>query len=200
MKKGKPYVKQVELPDGIKFKTIQCVDNKDKAYYAYLFTDDNELYVLTEYDYKLVKLDVEDINPEKYEVRIYGDFFNYNITTIGENFTRSQILNRAYKKVDEYSENRSTREENKEGKIARFIFPAQLSMAHKNSNYVNFFIEYSKGFYWLLLSFLLIVLQFVIVRKRQEKITKHIIDFCIIAVTGIFGFLAVNIFPNKFLK
>ncbi|HWR99790.1 MAG TPA: DUF4857 domain-containing protein, partial [Prolixibacteraceae bacterium] len=42
MVKGKPFVKKISLPDGLKFKHILCVDFKDKKYYAYLFSEKNE--------------------------------------------------------------------------------------------------------------------------------------------------------------
>mgnify|MGYP003835622787 CR=1 FL=1 len=197
MVKGEPFVNKVNIPSDMTFKTIQCVDNKDKLYYAFLVSSDNNLYVLTQDDYKLVKLEVNDINPDKYEIRIYGDFFNFNVITTGDNFTRSQILNREYKKVDEYSETWTPLEDSREGKIAQVLFPAQLAMTNSDSGYVNFFVSRSKSFGCLLLSLALVVLQFFIIRKRKNKV-NHILDFCLVAFTGIFGFIAVNIFPNKF--
>ncbi|WP_297089609.1 DUF4857 domain-containing protein [uncultured Draconibacterium sp.] len=200
MIKGEPFVKKVEIPDGLKFRWISCVDFKDKFYYAYLFSTDNEVYVLTQYDYMLVKLDVENINPEENEIRIYGDLFNYNIISTGEGEITSQVLNKDYKKVDEYKESWPVRDERSEGKVAQFIFPAQLKMRDSNSSFVRFFFEANKSFNWIILSLLLMLVQFFIIRKRKENIKNQLVDFAIIAATGIFGFIAVNFFPNKFFK
>uniref|UniRef100_UPI00321682C9 DUF4857 domain-containing protein n=1 Tax=uncultured Draconibacterium sp. TaxID=1573823 RepID=UPI00321682C9 len=198
--KGKPFVEQVENPDGLKFRSINCVDFKDKFYYAYLFSTDNHVYVLTQYDYQLVKLDVENINPEENEIRIYGDLFNYNVISTGEGSITSQVLNKDYKKVDEYIESWPIRDERKEGKIAQFLFPAQLKMTDGNSNFVRFFFEANKSFHWVILSLILLAVQFIIIRKRKESFKNQFVDFGIIALTGIFGFIAVNFFPNKFFK
>ena len=196
---GEPFVRKVDLPEGMKFKTIQCVDFSDKLYYAYLFSENNELYVLTPYDYVLEKFDVDDINPDEYEIRIYGDYFNFNVTTIGDGFIRVQALDRDHNKVDEYVEARPTYDTSNEGKIAQFLFPAQLKMTDDNSSYVNFFLKVSKSYSWILISLLLIIVQYFIIRQRKKKIKTEIIDLLIIGITGIFGFIAVNIFPNKFI-
>ncbi len=199
MVKGEPFVRQVELPNGMKFKTIQCVDFSDKLYYAYLFTENNELYVLTPYDYMLEKFEVDDINPDKYEIRIYGDYFNFNVITIGNGFIRTQVVDRDHNKVDEYAETRPTYDTRPEGKIAQLLFPAELKMTDDNSSYVNFFLKMSKSYWWLILSLVLIIAQYFIIRQRKKNIRTEIIDLMLIGLTGIFGFIAVNIFPNKFI-
>ncbi|QIA07948.1 DUF4857 domain-containing protein [Draconibacterium halophilum] len=199
MQKGLPFVRQVELPEGMKLKTIQSVDFSDKLYYAYLFTENNQLFVLTQYDYLLERFDADNINPDKYEVRIYGDYFNFNVTTIGDGFIRTQVLNRDYKKVDEYSETWQTKTERTEGQIAQLLFPAQLKMTDSNSGYINFFVSTNKSFSWLIICFLLIITQFLIIRKRKKKIKTQLIDLLLIGICGIFGFIAVNVFPNKFI-
>lgn len=198
--KGKPFVKKAKIPDEIKFRCIKCVDFKDKFYYAYLFSTDNELYVLTQYDYELIKLDVTNINPDKNEIRIYGDLFNYNVIGISEGSIHAQVLDKDYKKVDEYSETWLIRNERKAGKIAQFLFPAQLKMTDSSSSFIRFYFEKNKSINWLILSSIFMVIHFTILKKRQIKPSKHILDLCIIAVTGIFGFFAVTIFPNKFFK
>jgi hypothetical protein len=36
------------------------------------------------------------------------------------------------------------------------------------------------------------------VKKQEAKFQKNLLDFAIILLSGIFGFIAVHIFPNKF--
>ncbi len=198
MVEAKPFVEKIELPNGLKFKAIQCVDFKNKHYYAYLFSTDNQLYILSQYDYELTKLPVENINPDINEIRIYSDFLNFNIISKGDGNIKSTVLDRDYNLVDTYYETWKVRDERTEGKVAQFLFPAQIKMTNKNSGFIKFFFEPNKSFNWLILSLLFVVAHFIILKKRKEKLAKHIIDFCIIALTGVFGFIAVNFFPNKF--
>ena len=198
MIKGKPNVIKVDLPEGLKFKNIDCVDFKNKKYYAYLFSQENELYILTQDEYHLVKLPVDDVNPVEQDVRIYGDMFNYNIITSDEGYMRSQVLDIDYNKVDEYKETWPVRNERTEGKIFKMLFPAKISLSDGKSSYNDFYFEITNSINWLLLSLVLVAAQFVVIRQRKEPVKNHLIDLCIIMVTGVFGFLAVNIFQNKF--
>ena len=198
MVKGKPFIRKVENPDGVKFKQISCVDFKDKLYYAYLFSTNHQIYVLTQYDYMLVKLPVENVLPEKNEVRIMGDLFNYNVTSVGDGFISSTILDKDFNLIDEYKESWPTKQERIEGKVANFLFPIQVKMTDKKSDFIKFFIEFNKSLSWLVLSFLLTATHFFLLKRRSARISKHLLDLGIVILTGVFGFIAVNVFPNKF--
>ncbi len=196
--KGKPFVEKVNVPNGLKFKFISCVDFKNKLYYAYLFSSDNHVYILTQYDYELVKFPVDDLDPEIDEIRIYGNLLNYNVICTGDGFIKSTVLNPDYNKVDEYSETWLVRDKRLEGKIAQFLFPAQITMTDSKSGFVNFFFELNRTINGLVLSLIFIIIHFLILKRRREKLSKHFIDLGLISITGVFGFIAVHFFPNKF--
>ena len=198
MAQGKPYVKKIDLPEGLKFKFIGCVDFKDKKYYCYLFSEDNELYVLTQDEYELIKWSVEGLNPENEEIRIYGDFFNYNVIQVGRNYMKNTVLDKDYKKVDKYSSSWLKRSDTVQGKVFSYIFPAEVNLEHKYSSFNDFYINRSKGITWIILNVIFLIIHVVIIRKRRANIKNHIIDLAIIFITGIYGFIAINIFPNKF--
>ncbi len=200
MVKGKPYVKKVNLPDGLKFKHIACVDFKDKKYYAYLFSESNEVYILTQDDYELIKFPVEGFNAENCELKIYGDLFNYTVIVEAEGRVEVFALDKEYKKVDAYKESWPVVKERREGKIFGYLFPAQLSMNDQNSNFIKFYLNGSGNMGWVVFNLLLVAAHFVILRRRRVPLNNQILDLGLVAVTGIFGFIAVNFFPNKFFK
>jgi hypothetical protein len=198
MVKGEPYVVNVEIPKGLKFTYISCVDFRDKQFYAYLFSEDKHLYILTQDDYELVKLPLEVIDPTQYETQIFGDLFHYDIITRGDDFIKVDVIDSEFKYVDVYNEIWPPRDERKEGKIFNFLFTGQIKMAVNTSSFIRFNTYLNPTINWIFMSLLLIGLQFLIIRKRKIQLRNQVVDFSIIAVTGIFGFLAVNIFPNKF--
>jgi hypothetical protein len=197
MIKGNPYVKKVAVTGNLTFRHIACVDFKDKRYYAYLFDTQGDIFILTQDDYQLIKFPVGQCHAESEELRIYGDLFNYNVNITGSGSLRVVVLDKEYRKVTEYYESWPVRQETKTGRIFAFLFPAHMSLTHENSNFINFYLTLSKGFKWLVISFLLVIAHYMIIRKRG-KFVKHAIDLGLILVTGVFGFIAVNIFPNKF--
>ncbi|MCD6112922.1 MAG: DUF4857 domain-containing protein [Bacteroidales bacterium] len=200
MVKGHPYIQKVKVPKGLKFKYIACVDFRDKKYYCYLFSQKNEIYILTQDEYDLIKFPIKDFQPKKEELRIFGDLFNYNVIRLGENYTQVVALDKEYKKVAEYNKTWLSRAERKEGKVFSYIFPAQISMFNKYSDYINFYYAKTKGFNWIILNLLLVFGHFLILKRRKVIFKNHLIDFSIILITGIYGFLAVNLFQNKFFK
>jgi TctA family transporter len=66
------------------------------------------------------------------------------------------------------------------------------------SGYNRFYADINNSLKWLILGLLLVLIQIYIVYRRKAIMKSQVMDLCLIAVTGIFGFLAVNIFPNKF--
>ncbi|HYQ58911.1 MAG TPA: DUF4857 domain-containing protein [Draconibacterium sp.] len=198
MTMGKPFIRKVDLPEGLIFKHIACVDFNDKLYYAYLFSNNHEMYVLTQYDYLLQKLEVKNVRPELNEVRISGDLFNYQVTSLGDGFITNTVLDKDFNYVNEYNETWLTRDERTEGKIAQMLFPLELNLNDEDSNFIHLLGTFYSSFYWLYLSLILMVIHLLFLKKRKAEMKSQITDLLIIAVTGIFGFIAVNIFPNKF--
>lgn len=198
MVEGEPYVVKVEKPEGLVFKKIDCVDFSNKMYYAYLYSTNNEVFILTQEDYELEKLPVEGFDLEDCELRIYGDLFNYNVIISGNDFVKVIVLDDLFNKVDEYKETWLPREKRTEGKVFSTLFPAQIRLTDRNSNFIDFYFQASKGWSWIIISLVLIGVQFFLISRRKSKLKRNVIDLILILFTGIYGFIAVNIFPNKF--
>lgn len=198
MMKGKPYVRRIDVPGDLKISYISCVDFKNKNFYAYLFSDKNEIYILTQGDYELIKWPVEGFDRSNSDLKIYGDLFNYTVVIESENQFKVIALDPDYQVVDTYTETWKLKEEQTEGKIFASIFPAQVSMTSDSSKFIRFYVSISKGLNWVFLSLILMAFHFIWLFKRKAKLKNHLADLGIVAVSGIFGLIAIWIFPNKF--
>ncbi len=197
MEQGQPYVQQVEIPKGLIFKHIGCVDFRNKLFYCYLIGHDHNIYIITQDDYYLKRLPVDEFNPENQQLRIYSDLFNYNVIALAEDFMKVTVLDDNMEKVDVFYKSWKKRSERPEGKVFSYLFPLQLNLVDENNAFINFYFHLTKGFNWIILHIVLLGSHFLIIRKRKAKLKNHIVDFGIVLVSGLFGFLAVNIFPNK---
>ena len=198
MIKGNPYVKQIVVPDGLKFRYISCIDFKNKDFYAFLFSDKNEIYILTQGDYRLIKWPVEGFDASNCDLKIFGDLFNYTVVIEAEDHIKAIALNSDYQVVKTYTETWKLKEEQTEGKIFASLFPAQVSMTSYNSKFIRFYFSLSEGFNWLIVNLLFALLHFVLLFRERVNFRNHAADLAIVAASGIFGFIAVNFFPNKF--
>jgi len=191
---------KVNLPEGLKFNQISCVDFKNKKFYAYLMSDKNEIYILTQDDYQMVKWPVEGYNLKNCDLKIYGDLFNYLVVIESNEHVKAITLTPDYKLVDSYTESWTAKTERTEGKVFASLFPAQLSMTSNDSKFIRFYPTFSNGYNWIFMSIFMLALHLAILYWRKANLKKHVVDLAIIAVCGVFGFLAVNLFPNKFFK
>jgi len=198
MIKGEPYVRKIEVPDGLTFKHISPVDFSDKKYYAYLISEDNGLYILTQDLYEFIRWPFDALQPETDELRIYGNLFHYTVITRRPGYQKAMALDTEYSNVDEFTETWKEREESKQGIIASYIFPAEMRLSVPTTNFVDFYAERTRKFNWVFLNLLLVVVQIVIIRRTKLKMQKNLLDLVIVAITGIYGFIAVNFFQNKF--
>jgi len=199
MAKGKPFVKKVELPASLKFKHISCVDFKNKAFYAYLFSAENEIYILTQNDYQLIKLPVEGYDPVNCDLKIYGDLFNYTAVIEANDHLKVVAIDKEYKLVDTYTENWPVKEELKSGKIFASIFPFSISLTDENSTFIRFYISRSSGLNWLMVNFLLVLFYSFWLIWKKKNLKGNLPDLLIVSIFGIYGFVAIQLFPNMFL-
>lgn len=195
--KGQPFIKRVDLPKGLKFKHISCVDFKDKLYYAFLISEDNSLYILTQDDYELIRWPIDDYIAEEHQLRINGDYFNYNVTVTSDEKQKSYAMNKTFKVVDTYEYKWLPKEERSVGKVSASLFPFELAINDANSRYIMLYPTWPKGLLWIIVNLLFLGVQLYLVRRRKARIGTQVVDLIIVAFTGVFGFIAVNSFPNK---
>lgn len=198
MIKGKPFVRRVEIPKGLKFRYIKCVDFRNKDFYAYLFSEKDEIYILTQDDYQLIKWPVDGIKLSKCDLKIYGDLFNYTVVAESDDQLKAIALNKEFQVVNTYTEPVKLKKYEPEGKFFAALFPVQVSMNSVSSKFVRFYVSFSEGFNWLIVNLLFVLLHFVLLFRKKANFINQITDIAIVAATGIFGFIAVNFFPNKY--
>ncbi len=197
MIKSEPYIHKVIVPEGLQFKFIKCVDNRDRLYYAYLLGEDNGIYILTQDNYKLIRWPIDDYLADKHQLRISGDYFNYNINIQSEDKLKCYALDKNYQLVDTYEYSWTPNSEKTVGKIAASIFPFTFSLESPVSRFIKLYPTCPRGFIWIILNLILVMVQISIIRKRHVELKNNVLDFALILISGIFGFIAVNIFPNK---
>ena len=197
MIKGKPNVKHITTPKELKFRFIECVDFTDKKYYAHLITNDNKLYILTQDNYEFIKWPIENYNADIHEMKITGDFFNYNITLKSDSDIQCIALDKDYEIVKKYYCKWLPNSQKRIGKIDDILFPFSIKLKNENSRFIKCYYSFSDALYWIIISLVLAVTQFFIMKKKKKFPKKQLIDILFILATGIYGFIAVNIFPSQ---
>jgi hypothetical protein len=197
MVKGEPYFVKISKPDNIKIKKMVCNSYSSREFYATLVSDDNRIYLLRSGDYKLLELPINDYNPDTQALQIAGSLFYKTVILNGEGSIKAYAIDRKYNKVAEYAQTWPVKADMAVGKVFTWLFPFSIEMQPASSHFVHFQVNRNHTGRWIYLNLLLLALSFLLIKRQGRKLSSNILDLIIVAVTGIFGFIAVNIFANK---
>lgn len=191
-----PFVYHVELPSNIeKLTWISCIDNKDKLYFGYAIANDQSVYAISQLDYSFKKIPTEGYNSKTCNLKIYSDYFHYNVIVENDHGVRVQACDKEFQVVDTYNKQWQTKYEQKGGAIAASIFPFQMSLTSPHSKYIGLYPINFVGFYWIIVNIIICIIYVLISRRKTHKI--DIFDLIIVCISGIYGFIAVFAFRNE---
>ncbi len=198
MIQGEPVVARIEIPDHMDIVHIECVDMRTEEFYAYLYTSDNQVYVLLDEVYYLQRLPIEGFDRKRDRLRVRYDLFGKTISVIGDHFIKVTRVDEIYEVVDTYEEYWTPRHQRSDHRLFAWIFPFELRMQVPDSRFAGFFFHFAHGYHWLWLHAALVGLTIWLLRRKNRDLKKNIPDLLLILATGMFGFVSTRVFPNKF--
>lgn len=200
MIQGEPYVMHIKTPEDFNIVYIEAVDLRSREFYCYLYTKDQGIYVVMDQVYDLQRLPVDGFNPAVHSLRISADLFNKCINVYGENWIEAIAIDDMYRVVGTYGEKWEGLYERPDGKMFATLFPFEIRMRDDNSSYVRFYFKPSPGFRWILVNLLALVVTVILILRRGWPLKSNIPDLVITGLTGVYGLIATQFFPNKFGK
>jgi len=200
MVKGEPYVVRIETPEDLDIVYIEAVDLRSREFYCYLFTRNQGIFVVMDEVYDLQRLPVDGFNPAVHTVRISADLFNKCLNIYGENWMEAIAVDDMYRVIGTYGERWEGLYERPDGKMFATLFPFEIRMRDENSSYVRFYFKPSPGFRWIFINLLALAVAVILILRRGWPLKSNITDLVITAVTGVYGLIATQFFPNKFGK
>jgi hypothetical protein len=195
MIKGKPSCVNTNIPTDIRIKALFINEKPLREFYGILITEDDQLYLLTYDNYRLQRLPVEGYTASENTIRLQGNLLYRVISIISENHIKTYVTNRKYELVDTYEESWKGKYERTAGIISKYIFPFTINLHSSKSRYVDFYIS-SINYSAIYANLFFLILTFLLMKRRKNKISKTWDDFIIVFLTGIYGFIAVAIFES----
>lgn len=197
MVKGAPVVKKIALPAGMQLRHIICNDYDANEFFAILITTDNRIFVLNRKDYSTTQMPVEGYNATNMSMIISGTLFNKTVAVKSDKGLQLTTFDREYRVIDKHFMPVAQKSEMAIGKVSAAIFPFQLQLSSPHDSFISFHLKDSNSWTFLALNLLLVIITVILMRKEGKSLSRGIPDLVIVALTGIFGFLAVHIIPNK---
>jgi hypothetical protein len=191
--KGMPFCEKVAIPDGIKIKTIFLREYTLKEFYAFVLTEDQELFLILFDNYKFQKIPINNYNSDEDIIRFQADIFYRKVVVLKENQIDVYVTNRNYEIVDKYEKKWISNKEKTAGIFSNYIFPFELKINSGDSKYIDFYFS-EFNIPALYLNVILLLITIFLMHKKKIKFAKGIVDYLIVLFTGLFGFIAVTIF------
>lgn len=200
MVKGQPVAKKIDMPEKLDIAYIEAVDIRSKEFYCYVFTRNQGVFILMQDVYDLKRLPIEGFDPETMTFRMSSDLFNKCITISGANWFKAVAIDDMFEIIDSHEDSWDGLYDRTEGRLFAALFPFEIKTSDDNSSYVNLYFKSSPGFLWIITNIISLFAVIFVLKKRGWGIKSNIVDLAIVALTGVFGLIAVLFFPNKLKK
>lgn len=193
----KPVCRKIDLPDGIKLRRVECEPDHPEVV-AYLFGDNNGVYILT-VDDRVLKLELDDFDYDSFKVfDVMGNLFYHMVSIQKDGFEKLYIFDRDYKLVDKYGIHSDVYEKSGAGMAEGFLFPfVTTTFSYINGYYISTEGQPFVKFIWLNLVLAGVLLWMKRRKGLDVKNVFNVIDVLLVAVFGIFGFVGVLIYPIR---
>ncbi len=181
--RGRPYVRYVEIPDSVRITDIFVTEFSDRRSYAFLSDSAHRMYLLTHPGYELKPLPIDRFDPRTEEIMIIADLFHWTVSVSGNDGTRYYAVD-----ANDYSlcgTLTQPQEERWTDRVARWIFPFELSFTSYDDEYV--YPRLANFSAAALVLNLLLAGVYLLLRRRQAR--QAVIPTCGVVLLGLFLFI-----------
>ena len=193
--KGKPFCVKTSIPTDINIKSIVTKEFTLREFYGLLFTETNDVYLISYDNYQLIKLPIEEYDSETDQFTLRGNLFFRLISLRSNSYLKAIVTDRDYKVVNTYSETWKTKYEMTRGIVASYLFPFTVQLTADKSKLINLYFQFS-SFHFIFGNLFFLVLAIVQLRLKKRTISYNLFELGVVLLTGVYGFIAVNIFEK----
>lgn len=193
---GQPVCKQVPLPDQIEVIYMNTLD--DEKYYGYVYDQNYNIYLLGIGDYFFHQLDIPDYSDYRSTIVMQKSLFFNTYSLYGNVNVKHYVLDKetnqqiASKVVDYPDYTKS-----KVGQLENYLFPFKIRTTQGGERQIRSDWYDPSCFIWLNL---ILAFIFVAIKGFKKYFFKDLfsyLDVLIVITTGIYGFIAVLLFPKR---
>jgi hypothetical protein len=187
---GKPVCVKTDISPEYDIQAIVVSEMSLQEFYGVVIMKNSDTYLLMYDNYRLQKLPLENYDYTKCDLLLRGTLFHRTVSSIANNQIDVLITDREYNVVDRYQEKWADLSELTAGTSLAYFVPFEIDMLSIDSIFTDFYIS-DYHINSLIVNILLMIAAFVIYRRKRNLNHEQWIDYLIILVTGVYGFIAV---------
>jgi hypothetical protein len=183
MVNGKPFLKNTNIPSGIKPQFIATMEPADRSFYAFVFDHANKLYIISTAGYKLNEIPCPEFNINRDQLIIMGNLLYWNVNVVTPKGKSAFALDANTKcVVDSFS----YKKEPVKSTFVNHMLPFTVRLESSHSKYIKPAIK--PGSYYVLVFNLFFAVLFLSINRYKKNKTR-ILPIVWIVFTGVFGFI-----------
>jgi hypothetical protein len=190
--KGQPVVIKTPIPSDLAVRNIKVTENKKREIYGTLLTEGGELYLITYDNYRLIKLPLENYNPNTMDFKLLINPLCRTAVYSDDHTIYAVAMDTRYRPIAQYQRVMFSGRRTLTDRIYEAIFPFYIKTTDKTSGYLRFDVIWNGRMTFIGIAFSLLF-AIVVMYKRKLDRRKHWPDFAIIMFTGLYGLISVAI-------
>lgn len=193
MAKGNPVIEKISDTVRGKVKNIFVTEYPDKRFIAFVVDSNNKLYAIDTGQKKLHLIGVPSFDPEKENLIILGNVFDWNIE-VNRNGDRRiyAVKNEDLSLLDSIKiDTKTTIWQD----VEKYIFPIKIAFTDKDDQYFFPRLDISNMKYSLLVNIILLII-FIFYQRKNKRPCFSYFYSALIIIFGIFGVIACLSFSN----
>ena len=187
---GDPWVIKTDIDPKLKTRHIKVSENRRRKYYGLLLAGTNDLHLLTTGNYGLIRLPLEDYQPNKMDFKLLINPLYQTAVYSDETTIRGVAMDSDFTPIDRYTHSMSRSIKTNTHLVHEIFFPFAGYLKQSGGAFLNLSLQLGSS-----LSFIGIAVCLVGFGAwswlRRQRFPKAI-EVCVVAVTGIYGVIAVS--------
>ncbi len=190
--KGQPVVVKTPIPANLGIRNIKVTENRKKEIYGTLLTENDEPYLITYNNYRLIKLPLLNYNPDTMDLKLLINPL-YRTAVYSDSLTiRAVAMNSDYRPIARYEWDMFCGKKTTADKVFETLFPFSIKMADSTSGYLQFspFWSGRMGIAGIGIS---LIIAISVMYARKISLKRELPDLVFVGLTGVYGLIAITI-------
>jgi hypothetical protein len=194
-KDDKPLVVRTPIDSALKTRHIKISENRNREYFGFLLAEDHSLYLITYENYQLVKLPLNDYNPEQMDFKLLINPLYRTAVWSDDKFIHAVALDSDYRLLERHTHRMSRAIVTPMRKVHDVLFPYTLKLSTADGGFLK--LSLNTGGKVSLVGIAACLLGYIVVfrvRRRQFPSKGRV---GLILATGLYGVIALSFLGSE---
>lgn len=192
---GLPVVVKTPIDPTLETRHIKISENRRREYYGLLLAGDGSLHLLTCDNYLLVRLPLADYDPDHMDFKLLVNPLFRTAVYSDEINIRAVAMSTDYQPIARFEHRMSKAKKTAAQQVHEALFPFTVQLKQKGGGYLS--LPVGTGGIFSLMGMMGSLVLFTIWRYVRRRRLPHLIEACLVALTGIYGLIAVGLIGSE---